>query len=327
MILAAILWGTGNVALQTVLEHIGPFLAVALRCLIATVVFIPILGFTSRLTTLVARPARWPAALSTLSFAAAVTFSQAGYGLTTVTNAGFFINTTTVITPILACMILKQRAHWVTWVAAVLIFTGAVLMSGGSLHGVQVGDALCFASAVCYAVWMIYVSDYARKGGDASALTLLQFFATAVICLPLAFLFEPVSARSIILALPELLFLGLFATAGAYFLQILAQQYTSASEAAVIGSGEAVVGAVAAYFLLDEVLTPMGAVGAVVISVGIVLVQFPHLLTEAFSRGPKRPAAPAAPEPAGVTLHGGDASLFIPVQSRANPNSQRRRIE
>lgn len=327
MILAAILWGLGNVALQTVLAHIGPFLAVSLRCFIAALVFIPVLALTSRFTTIVARPARWPAVASTVAFAAAVTLSQAGYGLTTVTNAGFFINTTTVITPMLACLILRQKPHVITWFAALLIFSGAVLMSGGSIHGIRSGDALCFASALCYAFWMIYVSDYARRGGDASALTLIQFSFTALVCLPLAFIFEPVTLHGVVAALPELLFLGLFSTAGAYFLQIYAQQHTSASEAAIIGSGEAVVGAIAAYFLLDEVLTPSGALGAVIISLGIVLVEWPALLSKIMAHKPREMPRAAPSHPLGITLHGGDGPLFIPVPSRAKPGPYNRRTE
>jgi drug/metabolite transporter (DMT)-like permease len=300
---------------------------VSLRCLIAALVFVPVLGFTSRLVVLVSPPARWPAAASCISFAAAVTLSQAGYGLTAVTNAGFFINTTTVITPILACLILKQRPHKVTWLAALLIFAGAVLMSGGSLHGFRAGDALCLASAVCYAFWMIFVGDYAEKGGDASALTLLQFAFTAAVCLPLALYFEPVTLPGVVRAVPELLFLGLFSTAGAYFLQILAQQHTSASEAAIIGSGEAVVGAIAAYFLLDEVLTTTGALGALVISAGIVLVQFPALLANVLSRDAAETTAASRSHPRAINLSRGQGSLLVPVPSRSHHNANKRRFE
>ena len=332
MILAAILWGTGNVALQTVLAHIGPFTAVGLRCLIAALVFIPILGFTSRLSTFISRPARWPAIASTLSFAAAVTLSQAGYGLTTVTNAGFFINTTTVITPILAWAVLKQRPHISVWLAAFLILSGATFMSGGSLHGVQSGDALCLASAVCYGFWMIGVSAYARQGGDASALTLAQFSFTAMVCLPLGFAIENVTMPAIIAALPELLFLGVFSTAGAYYLQIVAQNHTSASEAAVIGSGEAVVGAVAAYFLLDEVMTGLSAIGALLVSAGIVLVQCPAKASDLFSRSWwKVPALPPQQHPRGPGRRSGPVSLpgslRVPAPSRATTQPYKRRIE
>lgn len=320
MILAAILWGTGNVALQTVLVHVGPFTAVGLRCLIAALVFIPVLRTTSRLNGLVAKPARLSAIAASISFCVAVTLSQIGYGLTSVTNAGFFINTTTVITPVLAWVLLKQRPHVIVWLAALLILAGAMLMSGGSLHGVRPGDAICLASAVAYAFWMIHVGEYARKGGDASALTLLQFSFTAAITLPLGLTFEQVTLARLAAALPELLFLGLFATAGAYYIQIVAQNHTSASEAAIIGSGEAVVGAIAAYFLLDELLTATSASGAVLVSAGIVLVQRPAWIADWLRGRPQE-------DMRSLSFHGSAASRPVPVPSRRVKPSYTRRTE
>jgi drug/metabolite transporter (DMT)-like permease len=280
MILAAVLWGTGNVAQQTVLEHVGPFTAVALRCLIATLLFLPLLLLKGRHTAAMPAKSKRPALLSALAFAAAVTFSQAGYGETSVTNAGFFINTTTVITPILAWLMLAQRPHVAVWFAAGLILVGATLMSGGSLQGLTRGDLFCLAAALSYSLWMIFLSDYARQSGDATRMTIIQFSLTALVCIPFAVGFEKISATAIGLALPELLFLSVFSTAGAYYLQIVAQKYTSASEAAVIGSGEALVGAFAAYLILGEVMTGLSAAGSVLVFAGIVLVQCPALMAD-----------------------------------------------
>lgn len=284
MILAAILWGMGNVALQTVLQHIGPFTAVMLRCLIATLIFLPTLGSKARLASLAHKSTRWLALAAALSFAIAVTLSQAGYGQTSVTNAGFLTNTTTVITPILAWFVLRQRPHILVWLAAVLILIGATLMSGGSLQGPRLGDALCLGSAVFYAWWMICLGEYANKSGDAASLTLVQFAFTSLICLPLSLGIEHPTAKAIMAALPELLFLGFFSTAAAYFLQAIAQKFTSASEAAVIGSGEAVIGALAAFLLLGELMTGLSAIGAGLVSAGILVVQLPAFTQDLLQR-------------------------------------------
>lgn len=280
MILAAALWGLGNVAQQTVLEHIGPFMAVGLRCLIAALVMLPFLRPKPCLAAIARNSDKTLALYTILAFVAALTFGQAGYGLTSVTNGGFIVNTTTVVTPILAWALLSQTPHGVVWLSAIVILTGAALMSGGSLQGFNLGDALCLCSAVCYGFWMIFLGEFAQRCDDTVTLTFLQFCCTGLICLTLGWGLESATLSNIISAIPELLLLGIFSTAGAYLLQSIAQKHTSASEAAVIGSGEAVVGAALAYLILGENLTRLSAVGAAMVFAGIVLVQWPALAAD-----------------------------------------------
>lgn len=74
LLLAAALWGAGNVAQKTVLEHIDPFSAVGLRCLIASLLIAPLVAAER------ARPAPgWMASLLRVAgpFALAMALQQA----------------------------------------------------------------------------------------------------------------------------------------------------------------------------------------------------------------------------------------------------------
>jgi drug/metabolite transporter (DMT)-like permease len=275
LLTAAICWGTGNVAQQTVLEHIGPLTATGLKSLIAVFVILPYCLQGSRSHERLNVTGVKLALLVILSFAAATTFMQTAFGLTSVTNAGFLVNTATVITPIFAWAFLRQRQSNTIWIAAIATFAGAVLMGGGHINALSTGDLLSLASAVFYAVWMVSLGEFVIRFGRCGQITIAQFAITALICLPWAMAVEPLEFASLKAAAPELLYIGVISTGGAYLLQAIAQRHTSSSEAAVIVSAEAVFGAITAMLILGEQLSFERSIGALLIIASIITVQIP----------------------------------------------------
>ena len=148
-------------------------------------------------------------------------------------------------------------------------------MTNGSVGGLNIGDLFCFASAVFFSLWMIYLGEFLRDSGNAAQLTLAQFFLTGAICLAAGMAFEDLSLDGLQRAAPELLLLGVFSTGVAYLLQSIAQKNTSAGEAAIITSGEAVFGAIGAFLLIGERFTFLGAAGAALVLSGILILQLP----------------------------------------------------
>jgi drug/metabolite transporter (DMT)-like permease len=275
LLFAALLWGAGNVAQQTILENIGPFWAVGLRCLIAGLVILPFSIRNKPDHRILDMPGRTLGVLVTVTFAGAVIFQQIGFGYTSVTNAGFIVNTTTVMTPLVTWFLLLQKPPAIVWPAALTTVIGATLMSGGALKGFNIGDVFCAASAICYSFWMVFLGAFVSQYGNAARLTLAQFAVSGLICVMLGLCFETMSLARLHAALPELLMLGVLSTGAAYLLQSIAQQHTSASEAAIITSGEAIFGAAAAFFMLGETLTTQSGFGAAMMSAGILMIQVP----------------------------------------------------
>jgi drug/metabolite transporter (DMT)-like permease len=275
MLLAAgFFWGSGNVANKTVLDHIGPLTAVGLRCLIATMVILP---FAVRECLRTASPPdrSWlrSALLVSLIFAAAAAVQQAAFQRTSVTNAGFLVNTCTILTPVFAWIALGQRPARRMLGAIAATFAGAFLMAGGTLTPgpLNIGDMLCLLSAAFYAAWMVAVGHHAVAGGRPFLTCLLQFALGAALLIGLACLAERPAAAPIRAAIPELVFLGVFATAGAFVLQTLAQKHVSPSSAAVVVSSESLFGAFGAYLLLGERTGILGLTGAALILTGILV--------------------------------------------------------
>jgi drug/metabolite transporter (DMT)-like permease len=276
LLLAAFFWGSGNVAQKTVLEHIGPFTAAGVTCLIGACIISPLAFRKAR---------KWQGhgmvlqlASIVIVFACAIVAMQIGYGGTTVTNAGFLVNTSAAMTPMAAWIILREKPILLVWPAVALTLSGAWLMGGGVISQVTWGDGVVLLAAALFAVWTPLVCGFLNAHGNPGLLTLLQFLFCGTACLAIGLFSEPLSLHNLYLALPELIIIGVLSKGLAYFLMAAAQQHSSASVTAIIVSTEAVFGALFASYLLGERMTSMGVTGAMLIIAGIVVIQCPDLL-------------------------------------------------
>jgi len=286
LVVAAAFWGFGNVAQKTVLEHLDPFSAVGLRCLIGGMLILPLLRL-DRSGALA--PGYWPSSVRVAAiFALALLAQQAAYLSTTVTNAGFLVNTAAVMTPILAWLVFRERASLRVWGAAGVTLIWVFMICGG-MQGFGLGDSVALFSALLYAAWMVDLGCHMQTFGHPVRTACTQFLVAAAIALPIGGLWGSLSVSAAIAAGPEILLLGVGSTALAFGFQTIAQRFTPASHAAVIVSAEGVFGAMAAALFLDERITMLALFGAALMLAAIV-----HL---AFGSAPKdvtnRSATPA----------------------------------
>jgi drug/metabolite transporter (DMT)-like permease len=275
LLLAAFFWGAGNVCNKTVLEHLGPMTAVALRCAIALAVMLPLILIEQRAD---ARPAPRDWGLGALRvsllFAAALALQQVAYQTTSVTNASFLVNTAAVLTPLLAWLWFFDRPGRRVAVAAPLTLVGAFLMAGATfrLADVSPGDLFCLGSALLYAVWMVALGRHVMTHGRPVTLATLQFGVAAAVLLPMALATETATPAALRAALPELLLLGVFSTAAAFGVQTYAQRFVPAGRAAILVSAESLFGAAGAVLILGEAPPAIAWTGAALIFAAIVLV-------------------------------------------------------
>jgi drug/metabolite transporter (DMT)-like permease len=271
LLLAALFWGSGNVVNKTVLDHIDPMLAIGLRCCIAFLLLVPLAWRDMRGP----RPVGWllSACGVACSFAGAMVLQQYAFAGTSVTNAGFLVNTCSILTPIFAWVLLREAAHPAIILAASITLVGIFLMTGGqwSFAAMQSGDVISLGSAICYALWMVLLGRHLRRFGHPGLMCAFQFGASGICFLALAMARGLPPAAQIVAALPDLLYLGIIATGCAFLLQARAQQHVSASCAAIIASAESLFGAALAHLLLAEQTTGIGLMGAALILCGITL--------------------------------------------------------
>jgi drug/metabolite transporter (DMT)-like permease len=271
-LLAAFGWGIGNVAQKTILEHLDGFAATGITALVGVMVLLPLL-LRELKADLPSVRGSLPLLLAiSLVFTFASTVMQFGYGLTTVTNAGFLVNTAAVLTPVLAWIFLSQRPHLAIWPASLSALLGIFLMAGASWSGLSPGDFLALLSALGYAVWTLAVGAFVMRTRRPVLLTVVQLAVSGVLCIGLGAAFHGLpAAEALAAALPEILFMGLVSKGLAYVLIAIAQQHISATCVAILVSAEAVFGALIAAVVLDETMGMLRGMGSLCIILGVVI--------------------------------------------------------
>jgi drug/metabolite transporter (DMT)-like permease len=271
-LLAALAWGTGNVAQKTILDHLDGFAATGITAFVGVVVLMPLLRLELK-ADLPPVKGSLPLLLSiSLLFTFASAIMQFGYGLTTVTNAGFLVNTAAVLTPVLAWLFLAQRQHPAIWPASLTALLGIFLMAGASWSGLTPGDGLALLSALGFAVWTLAVGAYVMRTRRPVLMTVVQLAVSGVLCIGLGAAFHGLpTPKALAAALPEILFMGLVSKGLAYVLMAIAQQHISATCVAILVSAEAVFGAGIAALVLGETLSLTRGIGSLCIILGVVL--------------------------------------------------------
>jgi drug/metabolite transporter (DMT)-like permease len=275
-LLAALAWGTGNVAQKTILDHLDGFAATGITSLVGVLVLLPLALRESRSAR---RFLRRPAGQSlpllvaiSILFTFSATVMQFSYGLTTVTNAGFLVNTAAVLTPVLAWVCLSQRPHLAIWPASLATLLGIFLMAGASWSGLSPGDLLALLSALGFAVWTLAVGTYVMRTRRPVLMTTVQLAVSGVLCIGLGAAFHGLPApQALTAALSEILFMGFISKGLAYVLLATAQQHISATCVGILVSAEAVFGAMIAALVLGETLGLVRALGSLCIIIGVVI--------------------------------------------------------
>jgi len=282
LLLAALLWGTTFVAQKLAAADIGPFLFVGSRFLITAVILAPFAYWErsrrrKSVTASVKTLKKHLLALYVV-FLAGVTAQQFAMQTTSVTNAGFLTGLYVLLTPFAAWAIFRERPSGISWVAAVLCLLGVFLLGDGSLSRLTSGDWLAIFGAAMFAAHTVLITLIVVKSRAPLTLAFQQYVTCALFGLICSVLFESIDPALIMKSLPEILYAAVMSGAIAYTLQIVSQQHTPPSDAAVILSGEALFAALAGAWLMGDRLSFLGWMGCGLIFFAILLVQLaPHM--------------------------------------------------
>lgn len=262
------IWGSTFVLVKSALSEVSAILFLALRFTLAAV------ALTIIYRKGVRRDGILPGLLAGGLLFIAYVFQTRGLELTTASKSAFLTGLSIPMVPLASSLVYKNRPRLLELAGILVATLGMALMTlPAGRFEMSRGDFLSFLCAVTFALHIVVVSHYSPVIGFQT-IAVIQVAAAAALGL-LSFRFaEPVRFHLTGNVAAAVLVTGLLATALAFTTMAWAQQFTSATRAALIFSLEPVVAWVTSYLLLGEVLSVRGKVGAVTILAGVLLVEF-----------------------------------------------------
>jgi drug/metabolite transporter (DMT)-like permease len=260
-------WGSTFFLIHDLLARVPTLDFLAVRFTIASVTLVLLAPKAlGRLT----RESRRHAVVLGGLYGVAQILQTAGLAKTPASVSGFITGMYVVATPVFAALILRNRIGGLTWLAVLLAMSGlgVLTLSGFS---VGYGEALIFVAAMIYALHIVGLGAWSDPQ-QALGMAIVQLIVIAVLCL--------VCTAPGGLVLPDrvsdwvsVLYMAVFAGAGAMIGQTWAQAHLPPTRAAIIMSMEPVFAALFAVLLGGESATGRMIVGGILVLAAMLLAE------------------------------------------------------
>lgn len=269
LIIVAIIWGSGFAATAMTLEAYTPYQSMAVRFLVGALLLAVIFHRQLRKIT---RKTFVKGSILGIILYVAFALQTVGLSYTTPSKNAFLTAVNVIAVPIIAYILFKKQLDRFEVAGAILTIIGIGLLSFDFSGAVNVGDVLSLLCAFAFAFHIIFTGKFVESENPIQ-LTLIQFLIAALIGFAviggrgeLIFTFEMTPFLSMI-------YLGIFSTGIAFFLQTYAQQFVSETKAAIILSTEAVWGMFFSIIIIREIITLKMALGAAIIIIAILMTE------------------------------------------------------
>lgn len=279
LLLATALWGVSFVVFKEALAASTPLAFVALRCGLAAVLLWPFLPGPRRWTVAEVRDGSILAALFTGGFST----QMVGLVHTTPSRSAFIIATASVLAPLIAVVLVRERPRPQLLVALALAAAGIWLLTAPSGGGLNRGDVWMFGTAVCFGGQIVAAARFGPRH-DPRRLVWVQIAGTAAGSAVAMLVLEEVRVVWTPAFLGALGYAAGMATVLALWLQMRAQRAMSATRAAVLFCAEPVFAAATAWWWQGERLGTGQWLGAAAIVIAMVVAELP-LVELSSSRG------------------------------------------
>jgi drug/metabolite transporter (DMT)-like permease len=260
-------WGSTFFLIHDLLQRVPTLDFLAVRFAIASVTLVLL---APRALGRLTRDSRRHAVVLGCLYGVAQILQTAGLAETPASVSGFITGMYVVATPVFAALILHTRIGVLTWVAVGLAMAGlGVLTLGG--FSVGYGEALIFVAALIYALHIVGLGAWSDPR-QAIGMAIVQLIVITVICL--------VCTAPNGLVLPDrlsdwvsVLYMAVFAGAGAMIGQTWAQAHLPPTRAAIIMSMEPVFAALFAVLFGGESATVRMMVGGLLVFSAMLLAE------------------------------------------------------
>ena len=209
-----------------------------------------------------------------LCMSCAFIFSNLALQVTTATNVSFLRSMSAILVPVLLLVFFRQKYRRKDILVQILMIIGLYLLCiKGGFHGIGLGEILALIAALLVAGSLVF-GETTLQSISAISLSFVQTFLSIFVCGMMCVVTDSTSYFAcaldwkIILAL---LYAAIACTIGGYILQNIALKHISSKIIGMVQCLYPVATAAIAFFVLDERLTLLGALGAAVIIIAVLL--------------------------------------------------------
>lgn len=283
LVLVTMGWGASFILSKQVLGELEVFNFLALRFLLAFMIALVI--FIKPMQSINLKTLQYGLGLGVVLFLG-FSIQTFGLSLTSVSKSAFITGLSVVLVPILLAVIQQKWPNLKILIGSMTAVLGLGLLTmTGKSQSINLGDILTLISAFFFALHIVGVgtvtSPRAEKGMRVQAvpMAILQIGTVGILSLGLSLITETPKLPQTPSVWLNVVVLALVCTAGAFIVQNVAQQYTTATRTALIYAMESVFAAICGYALLGEILGTSALIGAGLILTGTLISEIPISLS------------------------------------------------
>ncbi len=275
LFLVAIIWGTGFIASQFAIDvGINPPLFMFTRFLLSTIIMG--VAFRNQIKQNLSKKCLIPCiAIGVFLFLGFYTQFM-GLKYTTVANNAFLTALNVIIVPIIVWIVERKMPSIKVFVAAILSIVGIWFLTGIDPNNLAFnkGDILTMMCAFFFAVQIFITGKYATDI-DTTVIVFLQFLVATILSACIFFATDGnIQPFFTLKGSMSMLYLAVFSTGFAYFVQAYALKYVDSSRTTIILGTEGLFGTIFSVLLkIDEPSSSM-FIGGIIITIALIIAEY-----------------------------------------------------
>lgn len=279
LLITAFIWGTAFVAQSMGMDYMGPFFFNGLRNGIGSLLLLPLLffgfpGIVQREKGVFRKKEGYiGGVVCGLFLFIASNLQQVGIQYTTVGKGGFITTCYIILVPLFG-MFLGKKMGIKLWIGVGIALVGLYCLCITERLSINWGDFLMMLCAIVFSFHILAVDHFSPKT-NGIFLAWMQFLVCGVLSLLVAFCFETIEVKQVVLGILPLLYAGVLSSGIGFTLQIIGQKGMNPGIASLILSLESTFSVIAGWYLLGERLSFKEKIGCVLMFFAILLVQIP----------------------------------------------------
>lgn len=271
LILTAIIWGSGFVAMQLAIDSgFTPLQIITIRFFIASVLINTI--FFKQIKANINKESIKAGGLIGLFLFVSFVVQTIGLVYTTPSKNAFITAANVVIVPFIGFIIYKRKIDKIGVISSITTLIGIGILSLQSNFSVNIGDFLTLVCAFGFAFHIFFTSEFVSKH-HPMVLIGVQFTVTFVLSLITQILMGEIRVSGEFTGYIGILYSAVFCTTVAFLVQTISQKQVEGTKAAIILATESVFGTIFSIIILHEVVTLRMILGCITILISIIIAE------------------------------------------------------